>query len=734
MPTISTALRMADQFSSPLARVITQAEKAAMAMDRLRRTVETPATLRINASSAEQQLRGIERIVRSAKIDVTFNARQTVQRAQMLRRLIQRQLDGIQARIRVELPASLNVMFANLQRLVMKLIAAIRRFRVESGNQADMERRIVELQERISQLQDQINAKNRRAAQSSSGWLSNMKGIIAAYLSIQSLKELGTATIGGAMQQQEMINTFSARTGNNDLGKAIYDQTVKQALKYGQDVQATLGSSMSFMSATMNPKQLNELNKLAMRLSKLNPTEGMEGAAFSLKELLSGDYTSISDRFNISRSALKDSAARMAGMRGDVDGFIKGMDKLLNQQNLTEEAFEKMMDSPAAKWNRAINTFKHNLASAGATGLQSLVPLFDKINHGLETGAFQGAFDMLSAGLEKAVQGLTWFLEKATAVYNFMSSNWSWIEPIIWGVVAAIAEWTIVQWALNIALSANPIGAIVMGIAAAIGAVVFLVKWLINLWNTNDKFAAALIRTWNGIWNFVDQIPIFFTRIGYGIADAFDWAKVESLKIMEGLANGVIDNVNWVIEQLNKIPGVSLDVFDHLSVSGAAAAEAEAKRQAREANLKKMESDAAKKAQEREKAVQKFLNDRASKRAKEQAKKESEENNNWLNGTGGASKFAGLSNDIDKVGKVGQVDKIKDTVDISSEDLKMMRELAEIKSIQNFVTLTPTSIVSFGDTHVKGEEDIYKIKEQVKDAIERELQESISAHAAGIYG
>ncbi|WP_415841610.1 hypothetical protein, partial [Paenibacillus lactis] len=234
---------------------------------------------------------------------------------------------------------------------------------------ASAESQIAEAIEDSTRQQDRFNNSVRRGQRESGRLANTIKGIAASYLTFQGVQQLGGATIGGAMQQQEMVNTFSSRTGNEALGRAIYDQTVNQALKYGQDVDASLLGSMSFMSATMDPKQLTEINKLAMRLSKLNPTEGLEGAAFSLKELLSGDYTSISERFQISRSMLKDSEARLAGMRGDVDGFIKGMDKLLDQQNLTEEAFEKMLDSPAAKWNRAVQTFKFNLASAGEEGL-----------------------------------------------------------------------------------------------------------------------------------------------------------------------------------------------------------------------------------------------------------------------------------------------------------------------------------------------------------------------------
>lgn len=82
---------------------------------------------------------------------------------------------------------------------------------------------------------------------------------------------------------------------------------------------------------------------------------------------------------------------------------------------------------------------------------------------------------------------------------------------------------------------------------------------------------------------------------------------------------------------------------------------------------------------------------------------------------------------IPNVGKVDKVGAIEQTVDISNEDLKMMRELAEMKSIQNFVTLTPTVQVTTGP--VTNNADINTIVSQ----IERVLEEEISSSAAGVY-
>lgn len=83
---------------------------------------------------------------------------------------------------------------------------------------------------------------------------------------------------------------------------------------------------------------------------------------------------------------------------------------------------------------------------------------------------------------------------------------------------------------------------------------------------------------------------------------------------------------------------------------------------------------------------------------------------------------------IPNINKVGEVGKIRDTVDISSEDLKMMRELAEMKAIQNFVTLTPTVQVTTGP--ISKEVDV----DTVIARIERALTEQIASSARGVYG
>ena len=427
-------------------------------------------------------------------------------------------------------------------------------------------------------------------------------------------------------------------------------------------------------------------------------------------------------------------------------------------EGATAKAMEALQNNGAFQMEQLKRNFALGFAEAGRNSVEALTPLFTMLNDALQSGKFQPFFDSLSNGLTMATQLIGFLVENALWLSGVITTNWSWIGPIVWGIVGAISAFVIItkgaaiaQQIFNAAMKANPfvlVATLILGIITA----------LVALWNTNDAFAAGFLRAWNGILNFFDQIPIFFTWVGNGIADAFDWAKVETLKIVDSLANGVIDRINWLIDKLNKIPGVSLNAIDNLNLAGSAAVEAEAARQARAANLESMRQGAADKAAEREAQVQKFLNDRQAKRAKEEAEKAAQQaaqkaeeeaarkaadeaaKNRGAGGGPGASTgvpsrvttpklptigVGGKDNDIAKVGKVGQVDKIKDKVDISSEDLKMMRELAEMKNIQNFVSLQPS--INFGDTHVRKESDLNTLVAKITEKLEQDIATSVDA-------
>lgn len=371
--------------------------------------------------------------------------------------------------------------------------------------------------------------------------------------------------------------------------------------------------------------------------------------------------------------------------------------------------------------------------------------------------AFSTVLDSLAAGLRMILPIFNEIIVGVGNIVMFFQANWTTIEPIIWGIAAAFGAWLVVTKAQAIAqgIQAVATGTSTLAIFAQtwavgglrmawqglnatmranvfiviISAIIGLIVWLNQLWKTNDKFAAGLIRAWNAILGFFDQVPIFFARVGFGVVNAFMWMKTKSLQILEDFINACIDDINDLINLLNKIPGVSIDAVNHVQLSASAAAEEDAMKKAGESVISKMEGEAERKAAEREQNVRNMLKDRQADRDK--SAKEQKDAQDKLKdqtkltdpgkGGGGTERLKGID-------EVGKVKKIEGKVDVSSEDLKVMRELAEMKNIQNFVTMTPT--VNLGKVNIQNGSD----EKTLVAHITKELQEQMVTAAQGVYG
>ena len=75
-------------------------------------------------------------------------------------------------------------------------------------------------------------------------------------------------------------------------------------------------------------------------------------------------------------------------------------------------------------------------------------------------------------------------------------------------------------------------------------------------------------------------------------------------------------------------------------------------------------------------------------------------------------------------GKLDSIGKIDDEINISDEDLKMLKELADIRSIQNFKSLQP-SFTFTGDIAVREEADIEKIVSKISESLTNSMNESV---------
>jgi hypothetical protein len=172
-----------------------------------------------------------------------------------------------------------------------------------------------------------------------------------------------------------------------------------------------------------------------------------------------------------------------------------------------------------------------NLASSLSNILPKLIDIANKIMPTI-TSIMSNVSNVLGPAVLNVLGDLS---DIVANVFNFINENWTFIEPIVWGIVGAITAWnlatkaamiiealskawafastvigmlqagtslaTVAQWAFNAAMAANPIGIIIVAIGALIAAIVLVAK----NWDEIVKFIV-------GIWE--NNIVPFFNSIG----------------------------------------------------------------------------------------------------------------------------------------------------------------------------------------------------------------------------
>lgn len=414
------------------------------------------------------------------------------------------------------------------------------------------------------------------------------------------MQDTATKAIGNVAEESGILQTRL-----NALGSKIYafarssggDATesmnlMERALKAAADSAAYYDTSVEQATETLQSfLKGNFANDAALGLSA---TETTRNAA--AMELFGQKYNELSE-IQKQETLLKmvEDSQKLSGALGqasrEADGWENVLGNLKESWRQLKAAFgEPILDSVTPMLQSATAAVQdftakvdwEKVANVITTGFDSAVDacktLMDTLNQIIPViGVAAGAFASLKAGMaiQHLVQGfqnaqvaislLTMGLNNTTlaqAALNGTMTVGETIVALLTGKMTlaqlAQAAMTKGQIALNAALTANPIGAVIAVVGALVAAIVVL-------WNTNEDFRNAVISAWEKIKETISgavaAIKTFFTEtIPNAAQTALDWfhsipeqMKEVGRNLLMGLWDGITDKVEWL---KGKVTGV----------------------------------------------------------------------------------------------------------------------------------------------------------------------------------
>ena len=353
--------------------------------------------------------------------------------------------------------------------------------------------------------------------------------------------------------------------------------------------------------------------------------------------------------------------------------------------------------------------------------------------------------------LEAFTPVLTMIGQGAQWIYD----NWSTIAPIFWGLAAAVLGYalalgiqTAATWIANGAAQAffttlltNPL----FWIALAIGVVVAAIyKWVQSVGGIKVAWLIAcnaILTAWSWVkigfmtgvyWvmNLFNRLQLTFATVSMNIQNFCGDMKAGVLTILQNMVNGAIDIINGFINTLNKIPGVNIGLIDQVTFGTTAQLENEAAKQARAADLAAYQDQINQQIADRDAALDSMKAQVRAETAQREAEIAAARAESAAAGSGSTepdwAAYSTGTGDIGNVDHVGSVGSVDEDVNIAEEDLKFLRDVAEMRYVQNFVTLTPTVAV---DAKISEKVDV----DEVVSRIETKLEDEFSAAAEGVY-
>lgn len=308
-----------------------------------------------------------------------------------------------------------------------------------------------------------------------------------------------TTLVGSETKAKGMLDEIAKFAAASPFGKLDLTENAKTMLNFGVETGRVLPllKQLGDISGG-NKDRLQSLSLVLGQVSAAGRLQGQDNLQFinagfnplqELAKMTGKSYAELQDKMSKGQITFENVTQAIRHATGSGGKFFGMMDK---QSQTAAGKFATVKDIVI---QQAVDIYGklQPLISKILDLLIKIVPVISsgimKVIHGIEHVIDFVLRFKTEIGYLAAVIGV------AAVVFNAHAIAMTAYAAVMGIVTAATRIWTGVQWLLNVAMSANPIGLIIIGIAALVAAVVYC-------WNKFAGFRAFILTMWDTLKGF----------------------------------------------------------------------------------------------------------------------------------------------------------------------------------------------------------------------------------------
>lgn len=325
-----------------------------------------------------------------------------------------------------------------------------------------------------------------------------------------------------------------AALGASMVGSGIQSDVAATGLK-NMILALTAGESAT-------KSQVGALNELG--LSAEDVAQGMQDNA---KETILKVLNAIRGLDKVKQASVlsdlfgKESLGAIAPLLSNLDGVQDNLNKVADSSKYAgsmEGEFSARSETTANSLQLAKNNMEAFKIAIGNGLIPAMTPMISLLTQGVKwVSGIAQEFPGAASVLGTAAVSIAIFCGAVGALSTLAGTVQTVATFVQWAKEAGLATriWTGIQWAWNAAMTANPVGVVIMGIAAliAIGYVLY------QNWDTISSFAATM---WEG---GKQAIADFCGTISNKVAEVCDWVQGKWQALKDFLSHPIDALVNY---------------------------------------------------------------------------------------------------------------------------------------------------------------------------------------------